>query len=458
MEGLSPALLTAALITLAAILGLGVWSGRQVKGARDFEQGGGNAGSLLVAGAVLGTLVGGNSTVGTAQLAFTSGFSALWFAIGASAGCLVLGFVFCGPLRDSGCATIQQIIRREFGQRAGVVTAVLSCVGMVINIVAQLLAANALFGTLFGLEGFGASLLSAGVVFCYGFFGGVKGAGLLGVVKMCLLYAAVLCGGILALGLAGQAGGLTAGLPTETYRNLMARGPAVDVGAALSVALGVLSTKTYVQALLSGKTTAAARRGIFLSAALIPPVGVFSTVIGLFMRKSWPELSAAQAFPAFVLQYLPPAVAGVVLAALLIAVVGTTSGTALGLSHVLTSDLYRRVRPEADDKTILRVSRGLFAAALALGLALTTGAFQSAILSWGFLSMGLRAAVLFAPLCVALFLPGRVRPGAPVAGGILAVAAMLLGKAAQVPFDTLFLGMGVSVLCLLLGRKPRTEP
>ena len=60
--------------TLLVITGIGVWSGRRVSSAEDFSTGGSQAGTTIVIGSLMGTLVGGASTIGTAQLAFTNGF------------------------------------------------------------------------------------------------------------------------------------------------------------------------------------------------------------------------------------------------------------------------------------------------------------------------------------------------------------------------------------------------
>ena len=54
--------------TLAAIVGLSIWSGSRGKS-------GGKIGTPVVAGLIRGTLVGGSSTVGTAQLACNLGLS-----------------------------------------------------------------------------------------------------------------------------------------------------------------------------------------------------------------------------------------------------------------------------------------------------------------------------------------------------------------------------------------------
>ena len=63
--------------TVGVLLAVSILSGRKVKDAKAFTTGG-KAGSWMVCGAILGTLVGGQSTIGTAQLAFSFGLSAWW--------------------------------------------------------------------------------------------------------------------------------------------------------------------------------------------------------------------------------------------------------------------------------------------------------------------------------------------------------------------------------------------
>ncbi len=65
-----------AMLMLAFITCVGLRSGRRVKSAGDFNGSGREAGAGIVAGILIGTLVGGASTIGTAQLAFSYGFSA----------------------------------------------------------------------------------------------------------------------------------------------------------------------------------------------------------------------------------------------------------------------------------------------------------------------------------------------------------------------------------------------
>ena len=64
------------ILTLGLIVFVAVYSGSKVKSSADFATGGKQAGRGIIAGTIMGTLVGGAATIGTAQLAFLYGFSA----------------------------------------------------------------------------------------------------------------------------------------------------------------------------------------------------------------------------------------------------------------------------------------------------------------------------------------------------------------------------------------------
>ena len=129
------------LATIALIIGVGIYSGRKVRSAADFASGGGKAGAWIVCGAIMGTLVSGQATIGTAQLAFNYGMSAWWFTLGSGIGCLILALGYAAPLRHSGCSTLLQIVSREYGPRAETWGSVLSSIGIFISVVAQILSA-----------------------------------------------------------------------------------------------------------------------------------------------------------------------------------------------------------------------------------------------------------------------------------------------------------------------------
>ena len=91
-------------------------------------------------------------------------------------------------------------------------------------------------------------------------------------------------------------------------------------------------------------------------------------------------------------------------------------------------------------------------AVLLAAVVFTMGDLQSVILQWSFMSMGLRGAVLFLPMSGALFLPGRIPARYAVLSIIAGPLCVLAGSVfIRLPFDPLFLGMGVGLVIMAAG-------
>lgn len=69
-------------LTLFLVALIGIAAARKVKNAADFIIGGHTVGISMVVGTIIGTIIGGAATIGTAQLAFSTGIAALWFTLG----------------------------------------------------------------------------------------------------------------------------------------------------------------------------------------------------------------------------------------------------------------------------------------------------------------------------------------------------------------------------------------
>ncbi|MEI9986997.1 MAG: hypothetical protein WDN69_29860 [Aliidongia sp.] len=109
----SSGMILGGLLVTAIVAAIALVSGRNVRSTRDFTVAGSRAGWPIVAGIIVGALVGGSSTVGTAQAAFVYGLPAWWFTLGAGLGCLVLAVGFARPLRVSGVETPAAIPGRQ---------------------------------------------------------------------------------------------------------------------------------------------------------------------------------------------------------------------------------------------------------------------------------------------------------------------------------------------------------
>ena len=495
-------------LVVGLILGVGLLSGRRVKDSSDFLSGGGKAGTFLVAGAIMGSLVGSQATMGTAQLSFQFGFSGWWFTLGCCFGCLALGLAYSHKLRQSGCITELAIVTREYGAASGGLSSVLCSIGIFISVFSQVIACAGLLSALFpGTPLWAGALLSALLMGLYVIYGGAWGAGMGGIVKLLLLCAVSLMSLCLILnwshgpnGLWHDLDRLLTGSPLGMIRqqatgapnisdtgalkaqlmSLTARGVAKDLSSGFSLLLGVLCTQSYAQAIWSGKSDRAARNGALISSVAAPFIGLGGVAIGLFMRSQYmlraeaeallaagealPDLpileSTIRTMPTFALDRFPPLVAGIILGTLLITAVSGGAGLSFDMATILTRDILKRLSHRWDDpKRELLAVRTCIGGILLAAVAVTVALPDSLINDFGFLSMGFRACVLFLPMTAALWLPGRVDGRCILASMILAPCTDILAKVFSLPGDPLLWGMGVSLLCclagLLLGCKKR---
>lgn len=444
---------------LILISWVGIDASRKVKNASDFAIGGRKSGVPMVSGTIVGTIIGGASTVGTAQLAFSIGLSAWWFTLGAGIALIVMAAFYAVPLRASKLQTIPQFLTLHYGPRAGILAAIAASVGIFFSIVANILAATPLVAALFQTDSMRAVAFVMGLTIVYVLFGGVWATGRVGIWKTLLIYITLLSAGYVTYTRMGGWSGFFSAFPPYPWFSLIGRGWQTDLGSGLSLLVGTLTTQTYIQALFSAKDEKTAKAGAITAALITLPSGIPAVMVGLFMRVHHPDILPINALPLFVLTYLPPWLGGLAIAALLLAAIGSAAGLALGVGTMLNRD----VLPVAHWKfceTHELLSNRIVVFLVMMGAALFSfGNLQSLVLEWNFLSMGLRGAGIFLPFTLAIFMRGRFNPQ-------FAVLSIAVGTAVTIGWkfffpqgiDPLYAGLFISGLVFFAGfRKSPTD-
>lgn len=443
--------LTATLLLVAV---LGILSARGVKSAEDFSVGGRSAGAAIVSGSIVGTIVGGAATMGTAQLAFSAGLSAWWFTLGSGIGLLVMAAFYAGPFRRSGLETISQYLVAHYGRAAGPVVSVASSLGIFFSIVASMLTSVHLLATVFGMRPEAAAGITVLIVVAYVFFGGINGAGLSGIFKLAVLYVTLVVAGATAFRSAGGTVGLQAFFPAEPWFDLFGRGFWLDAGNAVSLVVGIISTQTYVQALFAARDARTAAVGSLAAALVTIPIGLPSIMVGMYMHESHPEILPIDALPLYLMHSLPGWLGGAAVAGLLLSSVGSVAGLALGVGTMVSRDILGELLGWRGARRLLWLNRGCILAITLAAALFVFGNMQSLVLEWNFLSMALRGVGIFVPLTLAIFCPGRLPPKAALASMVAGIAAALAGNAihpaANVP---LFAGLAASLAVAVAGMR-----
>lgn len=211
---------------------------------------------------------------------------------------------------------------------------------MFISVVAQLLSLVALISSMFPLNPLLTAFIGIILMATYISFGGIWGSSLVGILKIILIYIFLTIASIFCYKSFGSISNLKEIFSHYPWFSLFGRGFIVDSSVLFSTLVGVTSTQTCIQAVLSQKNISVSRKGVLLSAFLIPPTGIAGILIGFYMRANYPDINSAQALPLFIIKHFNPLLSGMALATLLIAATDTGASLILGISTMFTRDIY----------------------------------------------------------------------------------------------------------------------
>lgn len=447
--------LISTIIILVLVSIIGFLSSKNVKTSRDFILGGRRLSAIQVAGSIIATLVGGASTIGTSQLAFQKGVNAMWFTIGASIACLFLGYFLAEPLRNEEVVTISQYMSETYGMSIGICISLFTSLAMFIHVIGQILSSVAVLGSVFNIDTILAAVITVLFILSYIFFGGFLGTSIVGIVKTILLYITLLSSGYIIYKKFGGTKGITTNIPSDPWLNLFSDGVLNGFAQGFTLVVGVSSTQTYLQAMFGGETGEQSKRGAYLSALLIPPIGLACTLIGLFMKKNFPYIDAKKSLPLYALNNMNPILGGMALAGLIISVVGTGAGLILGICTMINRDIYvGYINTKASDKDQLRNLRILIIIICLLSLLVVFTNLDSLIIKWGFLSMALRGTTVFIPLLGAIYFREKMSPKGVLLSIIVSpIATISFEIFKKTDIDSLYIGLLCSFIIIFVSSK-----
>jgi SSS family solute:Na+ symporter len=191
-----------------------------------------------------------------------------------------------------------------------------------------------------------------------------------------------------------------------------------------------------------------AKVSVLWAALFLVPIAFGITLIGMGASALFPQISSEQALPMVVKEVLPPFVGGIVLAALLCAVMSSADTTLLSASTILTVDIIGKFKSSLSQGQVLSLSRWMVVvlglASLVLALVLK-GIIDALLFAYTIYTCGLILPV------IAGFYKNRLK--VTPAGGLAAIigggSAALISKL----FDIKYLDLGgllISVFLLFL--------
>jgi len=413
------------------------------------------AGTALITGSFIATAVGGSATVGMAGLGFRQGLTGVWWLLVGSIGLVLLGGFFAKRVRGAALYTLPELVEKQYGRQVGLAASTLIVIAWIGIVAGQIVAA----GKILSILGMGSSALWM-VIFTVVFVAYTVIGGQLSVIRTDFFQAVVICLGIfVTLGLflpqIGGLDGLRVSLPQDFFSFPVSS--QFDWKALLS--LLILVGATYVVGpdmytrLFCAKDEKTAQRAPFLSASAFVPVAFAIILIGMGARVLYPQISPDQAFPQVISGVLPPWMGGLVLAALVAALMSSADTCVLSQGVIMTQDIIKRFIPSLSEKRIILLTRlnivvlGL----LALGLAMILKeVISSLLLAYTIFTCGFVVPVIAGFYKEKLKLTSQGALAALIGGGVVGLLGKIPGPDIPLKGDLGLVGFGASAVLLFV--------
>jgi len=358
--------------------------------------------------------------------------------------------------------TLPELVEKQYGRQVGLAASILIVVAWICIVAGQIVAAGAILSVL----GIGSSALCM-VVFTIVFVAYTVIGGQLSVIRTDLFQVIVICLGIfVALGLfLPQIGGLDAlrfSLPQGFFSFPLS--PQFDWKALLS--LLILVGATYVVGpdmytrLFCAKDEETAQKAPFLSASVFVPLAFAIVLIGMGARVLYPHISPEQAFPQVIMEMLSPWMGGLVLAALVAALMSSADTCLLSQGVILTQNIIKRFIPSLSEKRTILLTRLniIVLGLLALGLAMILkGVISSLLFAYTIFTCGLVVPVIAGFYKEKLKVTPQGALAALIGGGAIGLLGKIPGLEIPLKGDLGLIGFGASAVLLFgvsyLGRR-----
>jgi len=436
-----------------AIIGVGLGVRKRVDSQNGFFVAHRQINATFVTGSLIATAVGGSVTVGMAGLGFAQGLTGTWWLLVGCVGLVILGLFFARKVQGARVYTLPELVERQYDRRVGLAASILIIVAWVGVVAGQIAAA----GKVLSILGMGSANLWM-VIFTAVFVAYTVIGGQLSVIRTDLYQAIIICLGIfIGLGLLlPQVGGLE-GLKLSLPQNFFSFpiSPQFDWKALLS--LLILVGATYVVGpdmytrLFCASNEKTAQRATFLSASAFVPLAFAIVLIGMGARVLFPQISPEQAFPQLISGLLSPWLGGLILAALVAALMSSADTCLLSQGVILTQDIIRRFVPPLGEKEITLLTRVniIVLGLLALGLAMILkGVISSLLFAYTVFTCGLVVPVIAGFYKEKLKVTARGALAALIGGGVTGLMGKIPGMDIPLKGDLGLIGFGVSAILL----------
>jgi SSS family solute:Na+ symporter len=363
----------------AAVIALGVWAARLVRGSSDFFVGARSLGPGLVLSTMLAANIGAGSTVGVAGAAYRDGISAWWWVGSAGIGSLLFALTVAPALwrlaRAHDFYTTGDFLEFRYGVTVRTVLSIVICLAALVLLAGQVLAGATILNVVVGMPLWAGALTGAALMTIYFTLGGLLGSAWVNSLQLIVM----LAGFLLAVPFVLEAtGGLreiarSPSAPSWFGSLFHSSGPGSGWMFLVLTAPSFLISPGLIQKAYGARSERALKMGIGANAIALMLFAFLPVLFGMAARVAIPGIeNPNDVLPAFLLTQLPVWLGALALSAVFSTEVDTCDTILFMLSTSISKDVYKRhINPEASDAQLLFVARMAAVVGGAAGVALS---------------------------------------------------------------------------------------
>ncbi len=453
------------------------------RSSADFLIAGRNLGLVATSLVITSEWIGGVSTIGVSQKAFTTGtMQGVLYNMSTALGLILIGFAVAKYYRQMKAHTVSELLENMFGRKARLVSAASFLFAYLIFAFVQLQTAAGVVSSVFGITWLQAVIVSSAIITIYTYIGGMHALAITGIIHTLAMFVGI--GLAAAMGLI-KVGGfaaleqsmIEAGSPTNPL-NPFSGGLGYAWSLILGGTLGCMAGQASIQPIFSARSPLTAKRAALLAAIIIAPFGILTAILGLIAKTGnyfdistsasplWDaglqSINSKLVLPTLLTtpEFVSPVIGGLALTGILAAILSTVGPVNFAVVTIATKDIYHGLlNHKANDENILSTARKLV---IAVNLFTIPMAYFASgdVLDMAYISYGIRA-IGAVVILLGLYARGWINilgVKMAFAGGTIAVIINIALRLLGLPhLEESYVAVGSAVFMVILARiiKPR---
>ncbi len=352
-------------VYFVVVLAVGVYFRKRTSNPTQYFLAGRRVGWLAIGASLFATNISSEHFLGLAGTGSKSGLAVGQFEWLAILVLLLLGWVFTPFYLRSGVFTMPEFLEKRFGPASRYYLSLVSIIAYVLTKISiALYAGGILLHAVVGWDMYTSAVVIVVATGAYTVLGGLAAVIYTDLVQMFILIIGSVALTLIGLHDAGGWNAVVAKTPPEFWSMFKPMDDpdfpwtGIVLGAPIMGIWYWCTDQYIVQRVLSARNLDHARTGtIFAGFLKILPVFilVLPGVIAYALTNG--EVTGDRAYAWMVTTLLPPGLRGLVVAGLLAALMSSLSAMFNSTSTLLTLDIFKRIRPQADEASVVRVGR-----------------------------------------------------------------------------------------------------